>query len=91
MRARPHAGYVGGDRSLGLKLGDLPLERGRYLSGNDLSGARVPISGDALGFGAPDEGIDNAVALLRIRKRKPKLTQRLVDQEIGRDEPLSPG
>jgi len=51
----------------------LPLERRRDLPRDELAGARLPIAGNALLFGAADERVDEAAALMRVLGGDPKL------------------
>src|SRR6478752_1814793 len=91
VRARPHAGDVGGLGTLQPELVDLALKRGNDRADRDLSSACIPVAGDALLLGPFHERFDNPAASLRVLQRNAELVEGLVDQEARRDEALGAG
>ena len=92
VRARPHAGDVGRDGALGLQLGDLALERGRDLARRRSCGPGRPNRRRCLspwsGGRASRRGCRPACAFFSAMR---ELVERLVDQEVRRDEALARG
>jgi len=80
-----------GRLSLQLKFGNLALKGRHDRARRDLSCASFPVAGDPLLLCAPCKRVHDGAALLRIFEGDGQLIQRLVDQEIGRDEAIAPG
>ncbi|PTM44139.1 hypothetical protein C8J24_3413 [Sphingomonas aerolata] len=87
MGARSQPSDVGCDRALRGELRDLPLERRDDGIAHDLCRTPGPVAGDRLRL-ARERPDQRTIDRRRLGQRTSHSSQRLVEQEAGRDQPL---
>ena len=80
-----HGGVVDGGPAVFGEQGDLLSQAGGHGAIDDGGGAGRPVGPQTLGGGAPTQRGGEARGLALLPRQRPELSQRLVEDEVGRD------